>query len=718
MIFVLLFALAIQMPASVNVRTVKSSGGDFPATLAGLQSAVDYCRTLNSTDPCMVEVEAGVTISGPQCFLRLNAQATATKLIVIRSSRLSELPDGVRVTQADAPKLAKIQNSCASSQAVVLVPPETTGTPGAAVASHYLLQGLDVQFSGEGRNAGGAINIGYDPDTNIKARAFWQAPHTIAVDRCWLHGVDTEAWITASSTHANQNGILLNGRNITVKNSRISDNNMDNSDHGQAESHGILADNSPGALYIYNNYIDGAIGSLMGGGWTWIPGLVSTGSWWWGNEYSRDPLAWHWLEWDTTDTLRTSEPCISGSFWEQKVAPLNKWKCVAGAWQSSSDNRINRGWVKNAWECKNCRMVYVEGNYIHDVPSTGDQSQYGYAFLINNQDASDGAYFARPESIFIRHNRMLRTGQGPTFSWSGDTKGYKRTNNITVENNMFENIGGTRVSPTQGTEFTSGGGWMVQVSGLEKNLRVAKNTFIYDRTFSGGGLRLSDDPPMTSDIYLQDNILPWASRGQTPLNNNNEACSALRGVMFGAVYWNYFGLVDTNNRGQSAFNSLYGNSACPPNKSRVGTWADVKFVNFNNGENGDYRLCTGPGVPHASCTGASPWATASSTGGPLGADAQQVMYASGGAETGTPDYKFLEFQIRRADKNEIRYTAYDEQMCSGTITGISGPPAYSWNDSGGNRERSIAPGTLQPGFYTARVTCAGGRWREEQLRVY
>ncbi|MBL8216553.1 MAG: hypothetical protein JNK87_37890 [Bryobacterales bacterium] len=718
MIFVLLFALAFQLPAAVTVRTVRSSGGDYPATLAGLQGAVDYCRTLNATDPCVVEVEAGAVITGPACNLVLNAQTAATKLIVIRSSRLSELPDGVRVTQADAPKLAKIVTSCAQSPGVVIVPPEVTGVLGTNVASHYMLQGLELHYAAEGRNAGGAINIGLNTDGSTKARAHWQAPHTITVDRCWTHGNETETWITANSTHANQMGVRADGRNLTIKNSRLSDNNMDSVDHGQGESKGLGTSNGPGPLYVYNNYIDGAIGSLMGGEWTWIPGLVLTGSWWWGNEYSRNPYAWHWLDWDTTDSLNAAEPCITGSFFEQKAAPLNKWKCVGGSWQPTTENRINRGWTKNAWECKNCRLAVAEGNYIHDIPSVGDQSQFGFAFLVNNVDAQDGAYFARPENISIRFNRAVRTGQGPTVAWLGDTKSYKRNNNVTVENNLIVAFGGARVSPTQGGIYTSGGGWQAQVSGFDQNLRIARNTFLYDRTFGGGGIRLAEGPPVATNVYLQDNILSWGVIGQSPLDNINESCAAFRTVMLGAVYWNYFGLIDTNGRGQAAFNTVYGNSACPPNKSRVATFADVKFVNYNNTETGDYRLCTGPGVPHASCTGASPWATASSTGGPLGADAQQVMYASGGAETGTPDYKFLEFQIRRADKNEVRYTAYDDQACSGTITGISGPPAYSWNDSGGNRERSITPGTLQPGSYTAKVTCAGGRWREEQLRVY
>jgi hypothetical protein len=716
--FLYVLLLSSLLSAEVTLRTVRTSGGDYPATLAGLQSAVDYCRTLDTYDPCIVEVEAGTEISGAGCYLLLNPQTPKIKLIYVRSSRIRELPEGVRVTAADAAKLWKLKNDCASSQGVIVAPPETSGVLGAGVSSHYIIQGCEVHYSGEGRNSGGAVNIGYDPGTGIKARAFWQFPHTIIVDRCWAHGNDTQTWITASSTHANQNGIRVDGRNLTIKNSRISDNNMDGVDHGQGESRGIAGSNAQGPLYVLNNYIDGAIGSILGGEEPWVHGLVFTGAWFHGNEYTRDPWAWHWEEWDTTDTLNTSEPCITNSFWQQKVSPLNKWKCVGGTWQPSSDNRVNRGWAKNAWECKSCRMVTVEGNYIHDIPAIGDQQQVGYAMLINHVDAFFNAFYARPEYIDIRFNRSARVGQGPTLSWAGITTAFARTNNIAIEHNLFESVGGPRVSPTQGTVYNNGGGTQLQISGVGENLHFASNTFIYDRTFAGAGIKLGENPPLVHNIYMQDNLMYWGSVGQTPLDGFNEACSAITTLFRGAAYWNYFGLVDSNNRGLSAFNSIYNDSACPANKSRLATYADVKFVSYNNGENGDYRLCTAPGVPHASCTDASPWATSSSKGGALGADVQQVTYASSGAATGVLDAAFPEFKITRKDSTEIRYTAYDANACTGTIKTESGSLEDSWTDGGGVAlSRTHAPDMLTAGAYVVRVTCAG-RWREESLRVY
>lgn len=710
----ILFLVASISYGAVTIKTVRTTGGTHAGTLAGIQDAVDECAALDSTDPCIVDIEAGETYSdGSACFLTLPAQTEGPKMIVLRSSRISELAENVRVTAADALKMAKIENACASSQAVILAAPETTGTPGAGVASHYLLQGLDIHYSGEGRNAGGTVNIGYDPNANAWAKAYWQAPHTITVDRCWMHGNDLATWQTnGTTTHSNQHGVLMNGRNIVLKNSRISEALYNN-----GESHGILAYNSPGALYIFNNHIEGSIGSLLGGSDTAIPALVNSGTWFYGNEYTRNGLDFHWYEWDTTDTLNTSEPCITGSLWQQAVSPLDKWKCVAGAWESTTDSRPNRNWTKNAWECKNCRMSFVEGNYIHDIPATGDQSQYGYAFLLNNVDSAYDAPQGRPEHIAIRHNRVARVGQGPTFSWNYTP--IRHTNNVTIENNVFENIAGPEVSPTQGTSLISGGGWMLQASGVQKNLRIAKNTFLYRRTFSGGGVRLSEDAPMTENVYLQDNILPWGIYGQSTLNNANEACSAFRGVMLGSVYWDYFGLVDTNSRGSTAYTNLYGQSACPTNQSRAATWADVKFVDYNDGEDGDYRLCTGSGTPHASCDGASPWATAASDGGPLGADAAQVKVLTDDAAAGTFDPGKYAVRVKRVSSNEIAYVAREPQgVCQVSVT-RGGSTVFNGNDGAslGSMERTVDPDLDTNGEHVVRVRCQNAAateavWRE------
>lgn len=720
-ILILLLTASLAHGA-VTIKTVRTSGGTHAGTLAGLQTAVDECRALDSTDPCIIEIEAGLTLSnGTTCHLVLDAQSEGPKMIVIRSSRISELPENVRVTESDATKMAKIENACTASPGVVIVPPETTGTLGTAVASHYLLQCLELHYSGDGRNAGGALNIGLHTNGATKAKAYWQAPHTIMVDRVWAHGNDTETWVTASNTHANQNGVRVDGRNITIKNGLFNHNNMDGVDHGQGESKGLAGSNSPGPLYIYNNEFDGAITSLIGGEAPWIPGLVTTYGDFFGNKFTRNPYAWHWDEWDTTDTLDTSQPCVTGSFWEQKVSPLNKWKCVAGAWTLTSDNRINRGWTKNGFEFKSIRLARVSGNYIYRIPSTGDQSQYGFCWLINQVDGQDGAFFARVEDVQFLFNHCDLAGQGPTAGGLPfATAPYRQNNNIRIRHNLITNMGGVRVSPKQGSDYTTGGGTGLQSSWIGSKLAFEKNTVTYDRANGGTFMRVSDTSPIIADISLRDNIGFWGALAQSPLDITNESCAAFRTVLTGAAYWDNFGLVDTNSRGSSAFTTLFGGSGCPANVSRA---ADIAAVKFVDADNGDFRLCTDTDTPAAGCT-TSPWATSASDGGPLGADAQQVSRMTAGAVAGAYDPGLFNMQIKAYVGNELRYTPYHPRGACTVTVRKGNTQTHSQDDEGlivGERTMSVS--TSGAGEYVTRITCkdAAGNvkgWREFEFKRY
>lgn len=712
-VFLSYFLLLTSLHAAVTIKTVRSSGGDYPATLAGFQSAVNSCASASQTDPCIVDAEANITyIDAVTCYLNLPALTNGTKLVIIRSSRIRELPAGTRVTPSDTAKMATIENACSGTPGLgaILI------QPGSSPSSYYILQGLNAYFSGNTRNALGAIQIGVTIDGATKARTYAELPKNIIIDRCWAHGQLSSSWVFASNSHANQQGMLLNGQNILVKDSRSSDNNQDQIDWGQGETHGIQIDNGT-VISIYNTHIDGAIGSLIGGTWMWITANIPQTIRFFGNYYTRNPYNWHWVDFNTADTLDLTQPCAENAFWQEAGSTTNTYVCTGGVWTLTATPRPNRTWTKNAWECKNCRDVLIEGQVTNLVPSVGDQSQYGFGILINNVDTQESAYYARPEFITARFSRMIQVGQGPTFSWGGVTSAYERIHDVNINNLTIENFAGPITSPTQtgaGGTFSTGGGWQLQVSGLSKNLTYKNITSLYGRAFGGAGMRLQDDGSLiATNVVLQDNILSWGTAGQSPLNAFNEACSVFRPLMQGGVYWNYFGYIDSNSRGSSAFSSVYGTiPPCPTSVTRAATYAAVNFVNYNSGQDGDYRLCTAAGVPDAGCPGASPYATASSTGGPLGADWTNVNYATSGVSSGTADYEFFNFQIRAATPSVIRYTSYSSATCDGSIKDIDNIEVDSWTDAGGtNRDRSHTPSLAANGEYTVRVTCAG-RWKE------
>lgn len=717
-VLVLLLSLSLSaVYGEVTIRTVRS-GGDYPATLAGLQSAVNYCLALNSNDPCVVEVVSNTAISGPLCALEVGPHTAGNKLLVVRTDRLSDLPSNQRAGGGDASKLALIDNNCSSAAGVLVIPPELTGVPGSPVPSRVLIQGLNLYYSGSGRNAVGALDVGVHNGAT-KATQYWQLPNRIWVDRSWMHGVDVATWVGGGTTNANQNGAVLNGRDITLTNSTLNNNNQDGVTYGQGESHGITIDN--GMIFrAYNNEFDGSIGSLMGGTWNWIPGLLVFDTEWAQNFYTRNPWSWHWIEWDVTDTLDLAQPCVEHAFWQQLVAPFNRYVCSGGDWTPTVATRPNRGWTKNAWECKNCLYARARGNRIYQIPSTQDQSQVGYSHLLNNVDSQDFAFHARPEDVVVEFEYTDRIGQGPTVGWLPIPGMYKQTSKVRFRHILQTKLGGSLVSPTQGGIYTTGGGVQVQWSGLASNLEVSNITSLYDRTFGGAGLRGSDSAPQVADVLIRDNILGWGSLGQTPLDVTNESCASFLSVLNGAKYWDYFGLIDTNSRGDFAWSFVYDQPACPAHKSKAATAADVRFVAYNGGEGGDYRLCTAPGVPDPACAAASPWAAAGSFGRPLGADVAQVMYATNGVQNGNPDKNWRELRVRRADWQQVRYTAYAANgVCTGEIRDeATNTLADSWTDGGGlERDRSHTPAALASGAYYTRVTCSG-RWADAAFRVY
>ncbi len=58
----------------------------------------------------------------------------------------------------------------------------------------------------------------------------------------------------------------------------------------------------------------------------------------------------------------------------------------------------------------------------------------------------------------------------------------------------------------------------------------------------------------------------------------------------------------------------------------------VGYVNYNNANGGDYRLCHGPNNPSPLCTAASPYANAASDGKDVGADINLVNQAIAGVQ--------------------------------------------------------------------------------------
>lgn len=183
-----------------------------------------------------IQLTAGVTYNAPSGGFILPAKSNPNNLwIVIRSSSLARLPEGARVTPANAVDMAKIVSNDASSPAIST----------AAGASFWRLAGLEITQGTSTINT--LVRIGDYAATNTDRTA-----KAIGIDRCFIHG-------TANGT--TRRGVELNGQSATITDSYISDIH-----ESGADSQAICGWNGAGPFKIVNNYLEAAGENVMFGG--------------------------------------------------------------------------------------------------------------------------------------------------------------------------------------------------------------------------------------------------------------------------------------------------------------------------------------------------------------------------------------------------------------------------------------------------------------------
>jgi hypothetical protein len=208
-------------------------------------------------------------------------------------------------------------------------------------------------------------------------------PHDFIFDRCYLHGFPGQNI---------QRGIALNSAETSVLNSWISDI------HGDIDTQALCGWNGPGPFHISNNHLEASGENVMFGGATvQIPGLIPSDIEIRHNHFFK-PLTW-----------RVGDPSYGGVHWS----------------------------VKNHLELKNARRVVVDGNLFENC--WGD-AQTGFAVVLTpRQDP-----LATVEDVAFTNNLIRNAGGGVNLLGVDNyapRPGSPRQHNITIRNNLFEQIG-------------------------------------------------------------------------------------------------------------------------------------------------------------------------------------------------------------------------------------------------------------------------------------
>ena len=183
-----------------------------------LQDAIDQARAGDT-----IVLEAGAVYTGPFTL----PVKSGSDFITIQSSRLSDLPEGVRVSPSQAALFAKLQ-SATNGEPIIKTKPG---------AHHYKFVGIEFSTANANVKVYDLIRLGdWHSQTTLD-----HVPHHLIIDRSYIHGFATQEV---------QRGISLNSAETSILNSYISDV------HGRGyDTQAICGWNGPGPFKIINNYL-------------------------------------------------------------------------------------------------------------------------------------------------------------------------------------------------------------------------------------------------------------------------------------------------------------------------------------------------------------------------------------------------------------------------------------------------------------------------------
>ncbi|HUE84269.1 MAG TPA: hypothetical protein VMM84_19370 [Pyrinomonadaceae bacterium] len=415
-----------------------------------LQSVIDRARPGDT-----IELEAGKVYKGPITLPRKDGGS----YITIQSSRVGELPEGERVGPAQSVLFAKLHSATPGEPAIKT----------AAGSHHYRFIGLEISTATEDVKIYDLVRIGDSRQTAA------DVPHDFIIDRSWIHG-----WPTQDV----QRGVSLNGAEITISNSYISEI------HGRGyDTQALCGWNGPGPFRIINNYLEASGENIMFGGAdpsiaNLVPSNIEIR-----RNYLFKPLTW-----------KVGHPTYAGIHWS----------------------------VKNLLEIKMGRNIVIDGNVLEN--SWGD-AQIGYAvlFTVRNQDGK--APWAVIENVIFTNNIVKNSEQGFQLLGKDSPNLSQRASGLQIVNNLFTGIrnrfltmsGYHNVTLSHNTHFQNGN--IISFHG-ESSKRFVYTDNLTNRSASGYGI-FGDGvgegkaaiARFAPDHVISNNIFIGASQGLYPPKN-------------------------------------------------------------------------------------------------------------------------------------------------------------------------------------------------------
>jgi len=274
--------------------------------------------------------------------------------------------------------------------------------------------------------------------------------------------------------------------------------------------------------------------------------------------------------------------------------------------------------VKNLFELKNAQRVLLEGNILENVWS--GFSQQGFAIVLTPKNQSPNVCpLCKVQDITMRYNRVAHMGAGMQIAnVLSDTRGASTAGErYSIHDMLFEDIDPGKYG---------GFGMFALIMSMTPKLRNVwldhLTAFPPKALFGLGG---PAGEPKVAGFVFRNSIVGAGERQLTSTGGGPINCAGQQPHPLAMVASCFQDPNFTNNVIVGA------QGAWPAHNSFPGRYSDVGFVNFNNGDAGDYHLCRGPKEPD-SCKGRSKYLKSGTDGKDPGADIDAIESATAGVK--------------------------------------------------------------------------------------
>src|SRR5580698_3195944 len=565
-------------PAQLPLVTVDSLMADTPApgSVINVQSGGNLQSALNNAQ-CgnTIQLQAGATFTGSFTLPALNCDNDHW-IIVRTSAPDSSLPaEGQRLTPCYAGVASlpgRPQYPCSNPQNV-LAKLVVSGGDGPVIfqsgANHYRLLGLELTRP-----------TGTKGDPTLVSVAVGGTANHIVLDRSWLHGT------TADET---QNGFDMSRTNyVAVVDSYFSDFHCTASSGTCTDAHAVsggTGNNQDGPYEIEDNFLEASGEAIMFGG-----------------------------------AAATTTPTDITIHFNHFFKP---WQWMPGNSPFQGGSGGNPFIVKNHLELKNAVRVLAEDNLMEDV--WGGFSQAGYAILVspkNQHTKGKGNVcpICEVTDVTIRYTHIFHAGGGIVLatSLSGNGEGgapAKLGTRWSIHDIVMDDIS---------TKYVGGGHLFLIVNGWPSNPvnTVTINHITGFPDAQGGGImalgNLITDPSMYGFVFTNNLV----TTGRYPVWNSGrgDASCAKSSVPITSI-GKCFSTYTFSNNGLVAAPTYYPPSSWPTINHFMADVNSVEFVQYDNGNGGNYQLQPG-----------SPYKNMGTDGKDLGADIVGLDEALQGVE--------------------------------------------------------------------------------------